>query len=261
MGIDYFHIFEQLGIDAHGACPFEPFADRLPDCEAKKRLPDNPQIIIVALFPYRFPEGGWPRDLARYACVPDYHIAAYNVLNKACVWYKGFFPEYRFVPFIDNSPVPEVAAAAMAGLGIVGDHGLLINPKYGSYVFIGCIVTDMKMAAPVRKITYCGHCGRCKSACPAGCIGGDKKKLCLSAVTQRKGDLTPREEELIRENGLAWGCDRCQEVCPHNETSAIQPHPCFTDYAPQLHLEKGNVPHAYDWRGETVLRRNLELLK
>ena len=60
----------------------------------------------------------------------------------------------------------------------------------------------------------CEDCGRCKTACPTGILRGEGKD-CLSAITQKKGELTHEEERLILENNTVWGCDACQSCCPY----------------------------------------------
>lgn len=186
------------------------------------------------------------------------------MLSSAAAALRAAYPRYRFEPFVDNSPLPEVRAAALSGLGCIGDNGLLIHPVYGSWVFIAAIVTDMVLPLPPgRPAAGCLHCGACAAACPAGCIGREAagRRGCLSAVSQKKGSLTPKEEALLRSSPLVWGCDRCQEVCPLNRGTQIQPYPCFTGYQGRLTAgELGDLTgKAYGWRGRGVLERNLKL--
>lgn len=256
------------GLPLHGACAFAELSHNLLPCRAAARLPDKPGTVLTLLFPYRFPDRG-PRNLSRYAaCLPDYHLAAGEVLSSAAAALRAAYPRYRFEPFVDNSPLPEVRAAALSGLGCIGDNGLLIHPVYGSWVFIAAIVTDMVLPLPPAGPPLgCLHCGACAAACPAGCIGREAagrrgcRRGCLSAVSQKKGSLTPKEEALLRSSPLVWGCDRCQEVCPLNRGTQIQPHPCFTGYQGRLTAgELGDLTgKAYGWRGRGVLERNLKL--
>ncbi|MCI9413653.1 MAG: epoxyqueuosine reductase [Clostridiales bacterium] len=259
----------------HGFVHYAALEGRQIHCRGAGRLPAAARTVIPVLFPYRFPEDGGParRNLSRYACVPDYHQTAGRVLSDVAKALEEAFPANVFEPFIDNSPLPEVTAAALAGLGVVGDNGLLIHPVYGSYVFIGALVTDWAMAggeadeepAPLPR---CPGCGRCAEACPAGVLhpggrGPDDRDRCLSALTQKKGELTKEEERLIRTGGLVWGCDRCQEVCPLNRRAVCAPHPCFGGiYAPILTPRELDALQgkAYGWRGRKVPERNLRLL-
>ncbi len=246
----------------YGICSFTEVRPHLLSCRAAARVPKNAKSIIMCVFPYRFPENG-TRELSRYACVPDYHAAAGAVLQQTAEALKAAFPAFEFVPFTDNSPIPEVRTAARAGLGIVGDNRLLIHPAYGSYVFLGEIVTDMELPSTAAPITYCEHCGACAAACPGSCLPGDDRTRCVSAISQKKGDLTAEEIGLLRKGRLVWGCDTCQEVCPHNQQVQIAPHPCFTDYTPTL-LEPDDPlfsTRAYAWRGKTVPYRNKTILK
>ena len=254
-------ILREQALEAFGVCSFACIQDSLRPCRAAARLPEHPQSVLVALFPYRFEENG-PRNLCRYACVPDYHKTAGAVLEKAAAALRRQYPDNRFEPFIDNSPVPEVEAAVRAGLGCRGDNGLLLHPVYGSYVFIGTIVTDRYWEATNTPLTGCRHCGACKAACPAGCIGRGGRDGCLSAVSQKKGELTAEEQRMLREGGLVWGCDRCQEVCPANRGALIRPHPCFDRYKPWLSADDLDdlQDKAYGWRGRAVPERNLNIL-
>ena len=133
------------------------------------------------------------------------------------------YPDLTFALFADHSPIMEVDAAARAGLGVLGMNGLLLTPGYGSFVFIGELITDadytLVTGEPIPDFPAdpprCEGCGLCVKACPAGCRAGDRSG-CLSALTQKKGDLTPEETAAIVKGGLVWGCDACQLACPHN---------------------------------------------
>jgi epoxyqueuosine reductase len=158
-----------------------------------------------------------------------------------------------------------VVAAAKAGLGVIGENTLLINPDYGSWVFIGEIVTTLPIdTAKNTGLHRCIGCGKCVAACPAGILGRldfDKTK-CLSNITQSKGELTPQQTKLIKASGCAWGCDICQSVCPMNNNAAITPlEPFKTDLRPQVKVGDPIDGRAYAWRGRAVIERNLAILK
>jgi len=254
-------------LDLHGYCSFSGISESLLPCRGLERLKSvfsgsPPSTVIAVLFPYKVDSE--PGNLSRYARVPDYHSAAGRLLEQAAGELAAEFPRYRFLSFIDNSPIPEVRAAALSGLGVMGDNGLLINPVYGSWVFIGTIVTDLPFEIKGSQICQCHHCGACKAACPGGCIGTGSRDTCISRISQIKGSLTREQESLLKSSGMVWGCDYCQDVCPLNSKALINPHPCFggIKFAPSLSFKDlDNLEgKAYSWRGAEVLRRNLSLL-
>lgn len=252
----------QFGPLPVGVCSFEPLRSRLISCRAQARLPQNAQSVVVVLFPYHVGKQG---NLSRYAIVPDYHGVVVPVLEQLSAQLEETFSPWQFRAFCDNSPVPEVRAAAMSGLGAMGDNGLLIHPEYGSWVFIGEIVTDALLEPTGNGFAECLHCGRCSQLCPGGALHGTAfdRDRCLSHITQKKGELRPQEAALIQENGLAWGCDTCQEVCPLNRTARTTQILPFLTGARET-VEKGDAlrfpDRAYLWRGPKVIERNIELL-
>ena len=250
-------ILLKSGVTDFGFCAAEPAIFRKPP---PVPFDFTPVSVIAAVFPYRTPSSG-VENLCLYARVPDYHDIVGNRLKSTCEELIKAFPDHHFLPFVDSAVISEVAAALRCGLGDLGKNRLLITPKYGSYVFIGIILTDLKLDYCEKPVSFCPDCGRCVAACPTGTLSG--KGDCLSFITQKKGALTESEEELIRKNGLAWGCDICQNVCPLNETAA------FTDLPEFLNGIKGQISakdwedmtgRAYGWRGRDVLERNLKIL-
>ncbi len=228
------------------------------------RLDFVPACAIIFLVPYYV---GDAENLSEYAAARDYHGFISEVGGRICDTLKenlgasGAF-------FGDHSPIDERDAAARSALGIIGDNGLLINEKYGTYVFIGEVLTD----APPESITcieavtteFCEHCGECMRACPISEIGE-----CLSAITQKKGELTDKERQYIKKYGSAWGCDICQSACPHNRSPKPTPIRYFWEKrTPRLTSELVDgmdggefSERAYAWRGRDVLMRNLEMLE
>ncbi|CZT55784.1 epoxyqueuosine reductase [Solibaculum mannosilyticum] len=255
-------LLQEAGTDIWGCCAFEKIADRLIPCRARKRLMDGAQSILVGLFPYlvRQEEG----NLCRYARVPDYHCVVGDVLEGLQKRLKEAYPSFSFESFVDNSPIPEVQAAALAGLGTVGDSGLLLHPEYGSWCFIGEIVTDLPVKPTGKELVRCIHCGACRRACPGRTLGKENfvRTNCVSDITQKKKDLTEEEEEKIAQNGLCWGCDTCQLVCPYNREVTIRPLQAFAEhYVPSYPPEQGDdLPRAWEWRGEAVIQRNLRII-
>ena len=209
------------------------------------------------------------RNISAYAAPKDYHAFFKGLFDAVIPLLEREYPDHRFVGFADDSPIDERSAAAMAGLGIIGDNGMLITEKYSSYVFLGEIITDLPIESAVGEIKRCEGCGKCKLACPMAESG-----QCLSALTQKKGVLSNEEQKTILKHGYAWGCDICQEVCPHTKR-AIADGTIYTDIEffksedlPFLtvrdidDMSDGEfAARAYSWRGRQTIRRNLELFE
>lgn len=217
------------------------------------------------------------RNLSLYAVPRDYHGYVTELGAAILPVLRDLFPAHRFALFADHSPVAEVDGAARAGLGVRGDNGLLITPEYGSFVFIATLCTDADHAAVTGappptfpdQAPTCEGCGACRRACPTGALGGDG--ICLSRLTQQKGELTADEQVLLTAHPLVWGCDTCQMVCPHNRRVVAAGQDTPVAYFRHDRLPRLTVPvldamgddpfaaRAYAWRGRAVIRRNLLL--
>ncbi len=246
-----------------GICPFEKIKGSLIDCRAKSRLPENAKSVIVACFPYLLDKSEYAGiNISKYAVVTDYHKVAVARLEKAVSGLKELFPENEFSAFSDNSPIPEVKAACLAGLGVRGLNSLLITEEYGSFVFIGEIVTDLEIECDEAEEKPCIRCGKCIEACPSSALkeNGFDKNICLSEITQKKGELSEEEIRLMKECGCVWGCDICQDVCPMNKNAASTTIEEFLSL-PVPHVSEGCSleDRAYEWRGRKVIERNLLL--
>ena len=217
-----------------GICSFEQILPCL-ECRAKQRIPQDAASVLVCLFPYYTGEHK-ERNISRYAMVTDYHMIAGEYLKRFCEALQEVFPQNQFEPFTDNSPIREVSAAFHAGLGRRGKNGLILHPKYGSYVFIGEVVTDLVLQ-PDQPLNpgECIGCGKCQKVCPQGALRSDGSvclERCRSYITQKKGELTDWEIGQIQDGGLIWGCDICNDVCPMNqEAKVLTPVPEFLESA------------------------------
>lgn len=221
-------------------------------------------MLAVPYLPYIYDT----KNLSAYAAVPDYHVYFRELFDRLLPILREHFPSHRFVGFADHSPIDEIDAALRAGLGVRGDNGLLLTVPYSSYVFLGEIVTDALLPTTLHTPGECLHCGACRRACP---VSLDKGR-CLSALTQKKGELSDGERQRLREHPLIWGCDTCQEACPYT-TAAIKHGtlcgaPAFfrRDILPILTAEAlASMDdaffslRAYAWRGRTVIERNLNI--
>ncbi len=227
----------------------------------------TPRSVIIYLLPYY---GGECVNLSRYAASLDYHIAISEINHQLEVLLRKHLPNANIKGYGDHSPIDERHAALIGGLGIAGDNGLIINEKYGSYIFVGDIVTDISpellgASAPI-KISRCEGCGACKRACPTGILRGEGGD-CLSAITQRKGELTEEEVCLMRKYNTVWGCDECQSACPHNRSPRLTPVEFF--YRERIsHLTREVLDkmsdeefsrRAFAWRKRKTVERNLDI--
>lgn len=248
-----------------GFCSFDVIKDKLINCRAKSRIPEKAKTVITLLFPYYLGEEAYKNiNVSRYAAVSDYHTVANRYLSVICEKLKENYPENQFVFFADNSPVPEAFAAAKSGLGMMGKNGLFINEKYGSWVFIGEIITDLYIPCEDREIKNCPDCGKCKEACPTGVLKEEKfdPDKCLSHITQKKGEIPEEYKEMMKRLGCAWGCDECQKVCPFNKRAEKTTIKDFTEsFNPFVTKDTPIEGRAFEWRGEKVIKRNIEILE
>jgi epoxyqueuosine reductase len=237
---------------------------------------DKNSNVIMMLIPYK------PRkalkNLTAYASVKDYHLYVERISKRIEAHLKRRYPNCVCKVFADHSPIDEVHAACISGLGFIGDNGLLINEKYSSFVFLAECITDLTPSqlklsyAKEIEVKECLHCGACKKSCPTACIvpreeGIDKRRVCLSAITQKKGELTDEEIALILKNGSVWGCDACQNACPYTKKAASSPIDFFNEDViscltvktlENMTDEKFNS-RPFAWRGKETIKRNVML--
>ena len=247
------------GAAACGAAPVD-----MPDA-----LPGM-RCAVCAAFSYLAEDRDAP--VCRYARGGDYHRALAEAMEPAAVCLRQAGIAARVLS--DISPLPEVRTAWQAGLGMRGKNGLLIVPGAGSWVVLGFILTDAPPPQARTELPDCRGCGACLRACPTGALSetGVDPDRCLSAVTQRKGELTEAEAEAMRRVGTLWGCDVCQRVCPENRgvqkaRLAVFREDLIDDLTPEMlsglsnRTLKDRFPdRAFTWRGIAVLRRNSEIL-
>jgi epoxyqueuosine reductase len=260
-------------------------AIKLKNCEIKKPyllqkagIDSEKANAIIFAVPYHTGEKE-DRNISLYAISRDYHLYFDALFSDMCTALGALFPKKHFCGFADNSPIDERHAAAIAGLGVLGDNGLLLNEKYGSYVFIGEIISDLDWedwyeippSVATHEIQECLHCGACSRVCPMQEKGGNPFGIaeCLSSVSQKKRLQSDAEAEYIRHYRAGWGCDRCQTVCPYNKAPKETPIPFFKEdrmpYPTVLDLrqmpDETFAQRAFAWRGRETVIRNLQMLE
>ena len=233
----------------------------------------TPKSAIVCLFPY-YVEHKDPSNLSRYTWAKDYHLVINEYLKKLIEKLQIMNTDAQFSIHCDTSPLADRYMAYLAGLGFYGKSNCFISPKWGSYVVIGTILTTLELEPNTPLTQSCMGCNRCITACLGQCLGLDEFKFdtCKSYLTQKKGELTSEEEHIIAKTPLVFGCDVCQEVCPHNKDISTTPIPEFQSVEPYIDRDeldsltnkefKAKYGHrAFSWRGKKILIRNQEIIE
>ena len=174
--------------------------------------------------------------IARYARGEDYHAVMSKRLRRLADELARQFPGETFRVCVDTAPVLEREHAQRAGLGAVGKHTLLIEPGVGSYLLLAQIITTVQLAPSQPCDTDpCGECTRCIDACPTDAITpfSVDATRCISYLTiEHRSAIDQRYHEPMGD--WIFGCDICQEVCPHNQpTQRSRSAPVQPAYAPR----------------------------
>ena len=175
--------------------------------------------------------------ISRYARGLDYHQVVKNKLFTLLrlMQAESLRPIAAKI-CVDTAPLLERACAKAAGLGWIGKHGGVINPRYGSWFFLGEILVDFECEHDEPMTDGCCACTRCLEACPTGALVApytlDARK-CVSYLTIEHREAIP---EALRSalGNCVFGCDRCQDVCPYNQQAES---PGLSEFLPRKPLE------------------------
>lgn len=248
------------------------------ESEIEKRINPNwymkeGKAIISIAFPYLWVENNIDNGFSRYTKGLDYHRVVRSYLDKICEFINKLGG--KAIPFVDSNTLPERYIAYLAEVGFIGKNNMIITEKYGSYVFLGEIITDLELGKEdvrkfeeIKEYKECGTCTKCQKECPTKSINVNKinPNICSSYITQKK-ELSDIDIKLLK--GKIFGCDICQNVCPYNidinYSSIIEFKPLefMCDLETEIYADINNkffkeniAKTSCGWRGKNVIKRN-----
>lgn len=193
--------------------------------------------------------------ISRYALGRDYHKLMRKRLAQLADKITATVDNHRYRAFVDSAPVLERALAEKAGLGWIGKNAMLINPRAGSWFFLGEIYTNLPLPMdPPTVDMHCGSCTQCLQDCPTGAIVAPHQvdaRRCISYLTiELRGSIPEPLRPLI--GNRIYGCDDCQLVCPwtkFSEATAEQ------DFQPRHNLDNAALIELFEWSEAQFLQR------
>ena len=242
--------------------------------DPKLSLASARTIISIALaYPRRLPQQPQKTAFRRGKITPnswglDYHYILQDKLERLARGIEELTADFEYKGMVDTGALVDTAVARRAGIGFIGKNGLVISKEYGSYMFLGELITNLELE-PDQPVDYdCGDCNRCVEACPTSCLLGDSTmdaRRCLSFQTQDKGMMDLEFRKKIKT--VIYGCDICQICCPYNKgidsppLVDIDPDLAQPELIPFLDLSNGQFKEKFgliaaSWRGKNILQRN-----
>ncbi|MEG4803048.1 tRNA epoxyqueuosine(34) reductase QueG [Microcoleus sp. ARI1-B5] len=204
--------------------------------DVRSLMPDVQSLICVAInyyTPHQRPENpafeggddavGKYAKISRYGWGRDYHKILHKKLKLLANWVRspGEGIEARY--YADTGPIQDKMWAQRAGIGWIAKNGNVISREYGSWVFLGEILTNVELEPDAPHTQHCGSCTRCIEACPTKAITEPfvvNADRCIAYHTiENRAEKLPDQ---IASNLQGWvaGCDICQDVCPWNQRFA-----------------------------------------
>ncbi|TXC89848.1 tRNA epoxyqueuosine(34) reductase QueG [Metabacillus litoralis] len=289
---------KEIGIDKIGftsAGLFEELKQRLitqqelgyqsgfeePDIEKRvtpvKLLPKASSIISIALaYPSKLKDA--PKStkedrrgiFCRASWGQDYHTVLRDRLKKLEEFLKKRIPDIQLKSMVDTGELSDRAVAERAGIGWSGKNCSIITPEFGSYVYLGEMITNFPFPPDQPMEDQCGSCRKCIDVCPTGALvqpGQLDSSKCIAFLTQTKGFLA--DEYRTKIGNRIYGCDTCQTVCPINKGKdfhfheEMEPDPEIAKpkLKPLLTISNREFKEKYghisgSWRGKKPLQRN-----
>lgn len=211
--------------------------------EIRSVMPEVKSVICVALNYYTAterPTGKAYAKISRYGWGRDYHRVLHKRLKALALWLEKQELEGQSEPtqaryYADTGPVQDKVWAEQAGIGWVAKNSNVITREFGSWVFLGEVLTNLELTPDPPHTQHCGTCTRCIEACPTQAITEPfvvDANRCLAYHTIENRAETLPAEIAANLNGWVAGCDICQDVCPWNQRFAqatdvaeFQPYP------------------------------------
>ncbi|MFK7681721.1 tRNA epoxyqueuosine(34) reductase QueG [Bacillus sp. Wb] len=200
----------------------------------------------------------------------DYHTVLRDRLQKLETFIKEKVPAAILQSMVDTGELSDRAVAERAGIGWSGKNCAIITPEFGSYVYLGEMITDIPFPPNKPIEDGCGTCNKCVDACPTGALvtGGQlNSQRCIAFLTQTKGFLA--EEFRSKLGNRLYGCDTCQTVCPENKGKDFHFHPemepdpelAKPKLKPLLTMSNREFKEKFghvsgSWRGKKPIQRN-----
>ncbi len=225
------HISDMIREQRHGEMGY--MEKRMEERADPTLLFPSLHTIISAAISYNYPVyygDGLPK-ISKYALIDDYHTVLREKLETLVATIQLLVEEPLNAKItVDSSPLLEKAWAEEAAIGKTGKNTLLKVPSAGSYIFLGEILLNREIRSTTLPLpNYCGSCSNCLERCPTGALlkpGKIDASKCISYLTvELKRDFTTDEAAMI--DDWLFGCDLCQEVCPHNRQASIKANESF----------------------------------
>jgi len=196
-------------------------------------------VICLALNYYTPDQHSSDRQVAkisRYGWGRDYHKVLTKKLKALATWLNTQGENIQTRYYVDTGPIAEKAFAQRAGIGWIGKHSNVITRDYGSWLFLGEVLTNLELEPDRPHTEHCGTCTRCIEACPTGAIAQpfvvDANRCIAFHTIENKAAQIPDPIAANLQNWVA-GCDICQDVCPWNQRFAQES--LETDFQPFPH--------------------------